>query len=169
MAIMVTMLATANGSPYTPASAPTINIWRVTDGVQVITNGALSQVGSTFFWKYSFASGVYGVPYVYTITGDLFLTPPERVKYGTIFQEVPDRVIGTVQADVGNSALQFKSTQTESTNDHWKDTLVVFLTGNLTGQVKKCTAYNGTSFIMTFASGFTTTPANGDTYEILNL
>src|SRR5687768_6810547 len=50
-----------------------------------------------------------------------------------------------VATDAGNSATAFKTTLTEATNDHYKDCLVKITSGALAEQVKKITAYNGTT------------------------
>ena len=73
----------------------------------------------------------------------------------------------TVVADAGNSATQFKTDRSEAANDFWKDTLVLITSGALAGQVKKCTAYNGTAKALT-VSAFTGTPAAGVTGMLLN-
>lgn len=167
MSVTVTMFATANGSPYIPNDPPTIDIWRVNDGAKIITGANMTQIGTSSFYKYDFSSSVTGVSYVYTITGESFLISAERYKMGSIYQDAPDRLVGTVQTNGINSANQFQSSQTETTTDHWKDALVLFVSGSLTGQIKKCTGYNGSTKVMAFLSGFTGTPADGDTYEIL--
>lgn len=75
---------------------------------------------------------------------------------------------GVVTADGANSATTFETSLTETTNDHWKDALLVFLTGSLAGQVKKISAYNGTTKFVTLSSGFTGTPANGTRFILIN-
>jgi hypothetical protein len=65
----------------------------------------------------------------------------------------------------------FTSDRTEVTNDYWKDVLVLALTGNLAGQVKKVGGYTGSTKLFTLATGivFTAAPANGDIFQIINL
>lgn len=80
----------------------------------------------------------------------------------------PARPIGTVVAGT-NSATTFCSSRTEATNDFWKDCFVRFLTGGLSGQVRKVTGYNGSTFYLSFSSpGFTAIPSNGDIFELVN-
>jgi hypothetical protein len=74
----------------------------------------------------------------------------------------------TVQTDGGNSATQIKTDLTETATDHYKDCLVKITSGALAEQVKKCTGYNGTTKALSFTSGFTGTPADGVTVEIVN-
>jgi hypothetical protein len=76
---------------------------------------------------------------------------------------------GTVLTNGGNTALTFLTDRSESTNDYWKDALVLFTTGALIGQVKKATAYNGSTKFLTVSGGFTGTPSNGDRFVLVNL
>lgn len=75
---------------------------------------------------------------------------------------------GVVVADGSNTATTFKTDLTQTTNDHWKDALLVFITGSLVGQVKKITAYNGTTKFVTFTSGFTAAPSASDRFLLVN-
>lgn len=76
-------------------------------------------------------------------------------------------VTGAVATDAGNSASAFKTDRTESTDDFWKDALLVITSGALVGQVKRVTAYNGTTKIIT-TGAFTGTPADGVTFCLIN-
>lgn len=70
--------------------------------------------------------------------------------------------------DAGASATVFITDLTESANDYWKDAYVRLTSGALVNQVKKITAYNGTTKAITVLGGFTAAPANGVTFEIVN-
>jgi len=166
VAIVISAFMTNGGTPYS-SYTPTISIWRVSDNSLIISSASMVNVASSIY-KYDFTTFIYGVAYVYLITGDSGVPPQERYQWGNCYQEIPDRTIGTVQTDAGNSATQFKASQTNGTADYWKDALCIFLSGNLTNQVKKVTAYNGTSYILSFTNGYTGTPANGDTYALVN-
>lgn len=76
---------------------------------------------------------------------------------------------GSVSADGSNSATSFLTNRTETDNDHWKDALLTFTTGDLTGQVKKVSAYNGTTKIITVSGAFTGAPATGDRYLLIEV
>jgi hypothetical protein len=80
----------------------------------------------------------------------------------------PIQTSGAVVSDAGNTATTFKTNLVSSTNDHWKDALLVFLTGALAGQVKKVSAYNGTTKFVTLSSAFTSAPAATDTFRLVN-
>jgi hypothetical protein len=73
-----------------------------------------------------------------------------------------------VVADGSNSATTFKTALPSSTNDAYKDCLICFVDGSLAGQVKKCTAYNGTTKFVTFTSGFTGAPSTSDKFILIN-
>lgn len=74
---------------------------------------------------------------------------------------------GSVATDAGNSATSFKTNLTEAVNDFWKDSYLQITSGALLGQVKKITAYNGTTKIIT-CDAFTGTPADAVTFKIIN-
>jgi hypothetical protein len=76
---------------------------------------------------------------------------------------------GTVQADPVNSASQFKTDRAEAITDHWKDCLLLFTSGALTGQVKKVSSYDGATKIAAVSSPFTGTPNVGDRFVLINL
>lgn len=75
---------------------------------------------------------------------------------------------GAVTTDAGNSATAFETNLSETANDHWKDAFLVITSGVLVGQVKKVTAYNGTTKIITVSGGFTATPADAVTFALVN-
>ena len=75
----------------------------------------------------------------------------------------------TVLTDGGNTSSTFLTSLTESDDDYWKDTLILFTTGALAGQVKKVLTYDGTSKFLSTATAFTTTPSNGDRFVLINL
>lgn len=86
-----------------------------------------------------------------------------------------DSLIGTagapsasVVADGGNTATTFKSDRTEATTDYWKDALVLFTSGTLAGQVKKVSAYNGTTKFVTVSAAFTGAPSAADRFVFVN-
>src|SRR5687768_15220248 len=67
---------------------------------------------------------------------------------------------GSIVTDGGNTALTFKTDLSESTNDFWKDALILFTSGTLSGQVKKITGYTGATKFVSVQSAFTGTPSN---------
>jgi hypothetical protein len=77
--------------------------------------------------------------------------------------------VGAVVSDAGNSATSFKTDLSEATNDYWKDTLLLFTSGALVGQVRKVSGYNGSTKVITVASAFTSAPAAGDTFLLVDI
>jgi hypothetical protein len=157
-----------NGGIAYPQYTPTISIWRLTDNYQIVIQAVMTPLLQTGIFSYNFASSVYGIPYAYIISGDPSISPIEAYKYGTVYQEVPDRVICTVVADGSNTASTFHTSRTEATNNYWFNTLCSFLTGSLAGQVQWVNGYSGTTYFITVANAFTGAPSAGDTFELIN-
>ncbi|HTJ17849.1 MAG TPA: hypothetical protein VL494_13810 [Steroidobacteraceae bacterium] len=76
---------------------------------------------------------------------------------------------GQVLTDPSNTSSTFKTDLASSTTDFWKDTFMTFTSGALLGQTKKVTGYNGSTKFLTFLSGFTGTPSNGDRFVLVNV
>lgn len=80
----------------------------------------------------------------------------------------PDK-LGTVSAvnDVSATTASFDTDLIEATDDHYKDSTLVFLEGVLAGQNRPVSAYNGTYKIITVNPVFTDVPADNDRFIIL--
>lgn len=74
---------------------------------------------------------------------------------------------GVIVADGSNTATTFKTDLSESTTDYHKDALILFTSGDLINQVKKVSAYNGSTKFITVASDFTGTPAASDAFILV--
>jgi hypothetical protein len=74
---------------------------------------------------------------------------------------------GAIVADGGNTSSTFKTDLSESTTDYHKDALIVFTSGNLINQVKKVSAYNGSTKFITVSAAFTGAPSTSDTFILL--
>lgn len=127
------------------------------------TTNLPAEIGTTGRYSLSLTAAELDAGWVH-VTAEKAGIDPVDVVIGTT-----GHATGTVQSDAGNSATQFKTDRTEATNDHWKDALVVFTSGSLAGQVKKISAYNGTTKIATVSTAFTGTPANGDRFLLINI
>lgn len=68
-----------------------------------------------------------------------------------------------------NTATSFLTNFSQTTDDYWKDSLLLFTSGNLSGQLKKVSAYNGTTKFITVSSAFTGTPSSGDRFILVNI
>lgn len=77
------------------------------------------------------------------------------------------RPAGTIVDDAGNSTTVFKTNLTSAEDDYIKDAYIKFTSGADINQVKKISAYNGTSKVITTAA-FTDEPAENDTFVIIN-
>jgi hypothetical protein len=76
--------------------------------------------------------------------------------------------LAAVVTNGSNTSSTFQTDRAESTTDYWKNTLLVFLTGTLAGQVQKVSAYNGSTFFITVLNAFTGAPASGDKFALIN-
>lgn len=78
-----------------------------------------------------------------------------------------ESVVSPVQSlvDVGGNPT-FTTFLSEATDDHYKDQVVVFLSGSLAGQARRIAAYNGTTKAITVDPAFTDTPTNFAVFAI---
>jgi hypothetical protein len=66
------------------------------------------------------------------------------------------------------SATAFPTDLAETADDHWNDAFLLFTSGDLAGQVKRITDYDGTGKTITVSGGFTAAPSEGDAFVIVN-
>lgn len=87
---------------------------------------------------------------------------------GWIDEVQTDPVFGTYATvvDTSPAANAFKTSLASSVDDFWRDQLIVFLNGNLAGQCRLTSAYDGSSAKLTVAQ-FTQAPANGDKFYLV--
>lgn len=93
-----------------------------------------------------------------------------RDQDGGVFEGETVQVSLTVTGAVNDgapSATTFVTDLPAGTDDHYKDSFLLFTAGALAGQVRKVTAYNGTTKAVTCAA-FTGAPGNGDAFRIIN-
>ena len=86
------------------------------------------------------------------------------------FEAVLDASPGGVVVDDNDPdplATAFETDLAEASNDHYNGAFLLFYTGNLTGQSRKISDYDGTSKVVTLATAFTDVPAAGDAFIIL--
>jgi hypothetical protein len=75
---------------------------------------------------------------------------------------------GAVVTDALNGALSFKTDLSESTSDTHKGKYLKFTSGTLINEVKKVSAYNGTTKFITVTSAFTGTPVALEEFELID-
>jgi hypothetical protein len=72
-----------------------------------------------------------------------------------------------VVSGAGNSATSFVTDLGQAETDHWKDSFLLFRSGDLKGQVRRVTAYNGATKVVT-SEAFTGIPADADRFLMVN-
>jgi hypothetical protein len=105
---------------------------------------------------------------VTSVTNDVGITQVGADKAWSSAARTLTRPSGAVVDDIANDAVTFETNLTESTNDYWKDVFLKFTSGPLIEQVKKITAYNGTTKFITVSGGFTAEPSAGNTFVLIN-
>lgn len=75
---------------------------------------------------------------------------------------------GAVVADAANTAQTFKTDLASATNDTYKDSFLLFISGTLIDQQKKIITYLGTSKFISVATSFTAAPTAADVFKIIN-
>jgi hypothetical protein len=68
--------------------------------------------------------------------------------------------------DLSASATSFITALTNSTNDFYKNAVLTFTAGTLNGQVRRISAYNGSTKAITLDPSLTSAPGNGDAFTI---
>lgn len=96
-----------------------------------------------------------------------------RVTAGSLANDVitdaaVNRPRGSVVADGGNTALTFKTNLASSINDFYKDMILKFTSGTMSGELKKVAAYDGTTNFITVQGGFTAAPSAADNFDLIN-
>lgn len=69
--------------------------------------------------------------------------------------------------DASASATAFVTSLTNSTDDFYKNAVLTFTSGDLDGQSRRVSAYNGTTKTITLDPALTSAPANGDAFTIV--
>lgn len=84
---------------------------------------------------------------------------------GTNFKAAMDSVVPGTAITGTLTTTQMTTDLTETTDNHYFGRLITFKTGNLAGQQTDCTAYNGTTKVLSYTE-LTEAPANTDTFVI---
>ena len=89
--------------------------------------------------------------------------------FGKFVRQLKEGVV-SAEADVDDASAtttSFVTTLTEASDSHYSDLTVAFIGGNLTGQSRIISSYNGTTKTLTFDEAWSEAPADGDTFIIL--
>jgi hypothetical protein len=84
-----------------------------------------------------------------------------------IAQDFPFEM-GGVEADAGNGVNSFLTWLTNTTDNYCVGSFLKFASGALANQVRKISAYNGSSKVITVSAGFTAVPSADDEFYIIN-
>ncbi len=127
------------------------------------TTNQPAEIGSSGRYSIAFTAAEFNADLVHFYVEKAGIDPvDERIATG-------GQPSGTVVTNGGNTGLTFKTDRTESSNDYWRDALILFTSGALIEQVKRISAYDGTTKFITVANTFTTTPTGGDRFVLVNL
>lgn len=69
--------------------------------------------------------------------------------------------------DASATTSSFVTNLAEATDDHYRDAVLSFVSGNLTGQSRTISAYDGTTKTVTLDQALTDAPANADEFLVL--
>jgi len=75
---------------------------------------------------------------------------------------------GAVTSDAGNTSLAFTTNLSASSAQQWKRCLLLFTTGALAGQQSRISDFQSGDNRVTVIDAFTSTPATGDSFVIVN-
>lgn len=120
-----------------------------------------AEIGSTGVYGFNLTAAETNCSWIHVLVIKAGSMYPKS--FGGAMSDQPAAAVVT-----GTSATSFVTNLTSIVDDFWKDSLVVFTSGALAGQVKKVTGYNGTTKALTFTAGFAAAPANGDLFILVN-
>lgn len=160
----------ATGGLMDADSAPTAEVFEDSSATPTIATPTVAQRGALTGHYYVLLllstaqgfspTGTYNVVVTATVNG---ITSKAVLASLTLMPAIPmGETAGTP------TASSFVTDRTESDDNFWKDTLVLFITGNCAGQVKQVDAYNGTTKAITVKGEFSPAPAGGDIFYLLN-
>jgi hypothetical protein len=153
-------------------STPTIEVYEDDNDTPILTPTPVKRTSKTGNYRVSFdmtiANG-FEITKSYNVTAIVVVGGITSKKTIASFILEPPLKISTVATDGGNTITTFKTNLTESSNNYWKDCFLTFYTGDLAGQTKKVSAYDGTTKFITVSSAFTATPSDSDKFFLVNL
>lgn len=90
--------------------------------------------------------------------------------FGKIVRQIYEGVISTDGQvdDTGATATTFITNLTETTDGFYHDKVIVFTSGDLTGQARHIETYVGSTKAISVSQGFTSAPADTDEFLILS-
>lgn len=172
----------ANGTAINNAET-TIDIYNPS-GTQIVHNSAMSYVASSSgVYRYAYTIPSTNGSYLYEVTASAsaimgYGAANFEVRGATTVDLTPvttglDKLVGAfivVQAsvsDAGPASASFTTSLTKTTTDFYKNAVLTFTSGSLTGQSRRVSAYNGTTKTVTLSPDLSSPPANGDLFTIV--
>lgn len=162
---------TSAGAVSDADSIPTVEIFEDDTDTAILTPTAVKRTSKT---------GDYRVPLVITAANGFEIGKSYNVVVTATVGGVTSKAVimsftvdiiglklGSIVADGSNTSSTFKTDLSETTADYHKDALILFTSGNLINQVKKVSAYNGSTKFITVSSAFTGTPSASDKFILL--
>lgn len=85
-----------------------------------------------------------------------------------VLEDIYTNAVTTSSVNDGSpSASSFITNLAEASNDHYNGMVLVFTSGNLKGQARSISDYDGGASTITVGTAFTEAPANSDTFKII--
>jgi hypothetical protein len=91
--------------------------------------------------------------------------------FGQFVRQIKEGLISVESSvnDLSATTLSFVTNLTEASDSHYSDLMISFISGNLTGQSRVITDYNGTTKTVTVDEAWSEAPADGDEFIILTI
>lgn len=89
--------------------------------------------------------------------------------FGKAVRQIQEGIISDESTvnDASATTTSFVTALTETTDDYYNQKVITFIDGNLSGQSRVISDYNGTTKTITVDEAFTEAPANGDGFIVL--
>lgn len=139
-------------------------------GNNIVDEDASRLVGSTMVGHYNAQVVLdtgFGFNVFYVVVARATVDGIETKSIIAKFELDPGRTQGAISDGAPNTETNFGTYLTETVDNYWKDSLILMVSGDLVGQVKRVTAYDGTTKKITVAGGFTDPPIEDDRFELL--
>lgn len=147
----------------------TIDVYRLSDNFKVVDGVSMTEIGTTGRFKYSFSQSISTkTEYLYICTNSI-----EEQQGKMVLGGYPDRLLTATeirQCSVNDAAATttiFITDLTETIDQFWLRTALVFTSGQNEGIMRKIHYYNGSTKAVTMYTPLPYAPANGDTFVIV--
>lgn len=128
------------------------------------TTNLPTEIGTSGVYKLQLTSVEVDCAWLHIITNISGANPQDRVI------ETTNSQMGTVVSNAGNTAQTFQTNLTQTSDDWWRDCLLVWTSGVNTGALKLITNFNHTTQFITVDEAFPAgIPAAGDKFAIINI